>query len=97
LSADGRRLAGRGDEQITVVDVATGAVADLEVEGPVVAFGWTSDGDVLVVLVGPREDASIVLLRFDDPPGAEPAPTTEVLRLDTIGAPPPLGGGIVGF
>lgn len=97
LSPDGRRLAGRGDEQVTVVDVATGAVADLEVEGPVVAFGWTPDGDVLVVLVGPREDASIVVMRLDDQPGAEPAPSTEVLRLDAIGAPAPLGNGIVGF
>lgn len=98
LSSDGRWVAGRSGNRVLVVEVATGAVLELEVDDAVLALSWVPDGGILTALVGPRETASIVVMTMDATQGAvDSSFETVVVDLDGLGAPAPIGGGVVAF
>ncbi len=96
LSGDGRWVAGRDGTTIVIVEVDTGAVREVEVDGAVIALTWVPEMDMLVGLVGPRDDAQLVVVSLvsgTESTGAAPT----IVDLASIGAPSPLGSGLVAF
>jgi len=91
LSTDGRWVAGRDGTTVVIVEVGTGDVREVDVDGAVIALTWAPEADLLVGLVGPRDDTQLIVV----PVGSDADPT--VVDLASIGAPSPLGTGLVAF
>ncbi|MEZ5245388.1 MAG: hypothetical protein R2707_09855 [Acidimicrobiales bacterium] len=96
LSADGRWVAGRDGATVVVVEVDSGEVRELEVEGAVIALAWVPGADLLVAMVGPRDTARLAVVPVAADAGSTiGAPT--IVDLTALGAPSPLGSDLVAF